>query len=131
VILQRHPNSWHIRGCARVRGRLQPPADKSLMHRALILASLAHGRSQIVGRPGEDVLRTAQALRQLGIDIKQAGDHFDVYGRGLYGLHGSRQDIDCGNSGTTMRLLAGLLAAQPFRSTLIGPSICRWITALW
>jgi 3-phosphoshikimate 1-carboxyvinyltransferase len=118
--LRRVGQEWRIRGPVALRGRLQPPADKSLFHRALLLAAMAEGKSTLRGVPGDDVRRTAVALQQLGVPILFEDDIIRVEGRGLYGLHASRSPIDCGNSGTTMRLLSGLLAAQPFRSVLHG-----------
>jgi 3-phosphoshikimate 1-carboxyvinyltransferase len=119
-VLQRVAQDWRIRGRAVVRGRLRPPADKSLLHRSLLLAALADGVSSLRGVAGDDVRRTAAALQQLGIRVSTRADGLCVEGRGLYGLHASRTPIDCGNSGTTMRLLGGLLAAQPFRTVLQG-----------
>src|SRR3989441_4950021 len=93
------------------------PGDKSISHRALILGAIASGDSHVRGlSPGADVQSTAQCLRALGVEI---GDT-NIAGRGMRGLHASATSLDCGNSGTTMRLLAGLLAAQEFESELTG-----------
>lgn len=96
--------------------------DKSLSHRALLFAALAEGVSTIYGLlHADDCLATRGALECLGVRIDDAGiNEIRVYGVGKYGLKKPSQPIDCGNSGTTMRLLAGLLAAQPFDSVLLG-----------
>lgn len=98
------------------------PGDKSVSHRALMLASIAEGRSCIRGfLEGEDTRATAAVLSQLGvrIDTPAPGERV-VHGVGLRGLHGTAQPLDCGNAGTGMRLLAGLLAGQAFDSRLVG-----------
>ena len=107
---------------APLRGSIRAPGDKSVSHRAVILAAIAEGKSRINGfLEGEDTRATARILSQLGvsIDTPEAGQRV-VYGVGLHGLTGSRQDLDCGNAGTGMRLLAGLLSGQKFASTLVG-----------
>ena len=111
-----------------LQGELQPPGDKSISHRALILSSLAIGESHITGLlQGDDVLATAEACRQLGarVDIERAAEGpaqavTRVQGVGAAGLQAPSKALDMGNSGTAMRLLAGVLAAQPFDSTLVG-----------
>lgn len=103
----------------RLEGTVQLPGDKSISHRALILNSVADGPARVRGlSPGADVASTAACLRALGVEI----DGGEVVGRGLGGLRPAAAPLDCGNSGTTMRLLAGLLAGQPFVSTLVGDS---------
>lgn len=107
-----------------LQGALAMPGDKSISHRALMLAAIADGDSCIRGfLEGEDTRATARILAQLGvaIDTPAAGERI-VHGVGLHGLRASTQPLDCGNSGTGMRLLAGLLAGQHFASTLIGDS---------
>ena len=105
----------------RLRGSFRPPGDKSISHRALILSSLADGPSVLHGlSEGEDVGRTRSALRALGVPIEAQDDGgWRVEGRGLR-LAPSPVPLYCGNSGTTMRLLAGVLAGQPFSSILAG-----------
>lgn len=106
---------------ARLRGRVRVPGDKSISHRALVLASLAEGVSQIENwLPGRDCLATLRCLESLGVPIHRAGDSLRVEGRGLHGLRPPAGPLDCARSGTTMRLLAGLLAGQPFQSVLTG-----------
>ena len=112
---------WKIRRAPAIRTELEVPGDKSISHRAVILAALSNGPCVIKGfLPSEDCLCTVAAMRSLGIEIDNADETTLV-------VHGKRRvftapthDIDCGNSGTTMRLLAGLLAGQPFRSRLTG-----------
>ena len=106
-----------------LQGVLTIPGDKSLSHRAIILASLAGGVTEITGfLAGKDNLATLNAMRQLGVSIEhEAGSSVvRVTGVGLYGLQGSEQPLDLGNAGTGIRLLAGLLSWQSFSSELIG-----------
>ena len=104
-----------------LRGELRPPGDKSISHRALIFACLADGETRVRGLlEGEDVLATLAACRQLGLDARKAGDTWILRGAGRNGLRAPGGDLDMGNSGTAMRLLAGVLAAQPFDSVLVG-----------
>jgi 3-phosphoshikimate 1-carboxyvinyltransferase len=101
---------------------VQVPGDKSVSHRALMLAAIAEGETRIRGfLEGEDTRATAAVLSQLGvrIDAPSPGERV-VHGVGLHGLHAAAQPLDCGNAGTGMRLLAGLLAGQAFDSTLVG-----------
>jgi 3-phosphoshikimate 1-carboxyvinyltransferase len=104
-----------------LRGELRPPGDKSISHRALIFACLAQGVSRIRGLlESEDVRATARACRQLGMAMRREGDEWLLKGVGAQGLQPPAGPLDMGNSGTAMRLLAGVLAAQPFTSELIG-----------
>ena len=105
-----------------LHGRLTVPGDKSISHRAVMLAAIAEGSSRIRGfLEGEDTRATAAILGQLGVRIETPGPgERIVHGVGLHGLHGTDADLDCGNAGTGMRLLAGLLAGQRFRSRLVG-----------
>src|SRR5262245_13873673 len=105
-----------------VHGVVRPPGDKSISHRALLLAAVARGNSEILGLlPGEDVQSTARVLRQLGARVTpvRPGATVRVVGRGLR-LRRPAATLNCGNSGTTTRLGLGLLAAQPFVSRLTG-----------
>jgi 3-phosphoshikimate 1-carboxyvinyltransferase len=112
---------FRIRPSGPLRGEARVPGDKSIGHRALIFASLAEGESRITGLSGGlDNLATADAFRAMGIDIQLHGQAARISGRGLRGLAAPKRAIDCGNSGTTMRLLAGILSAQRFASKLIG-----------
>jgi 3-phosphoshikimate 1-carboxyvinyltransferase len=105
-----------------LRGNVHVPGDKSISHRALMLAALAQGSSRISGfLEGEDTRATARILQQLGVVISAPGAGERVIdGVGLHGLQRSVQPLDCGNAGTGMRLLSGLLAGQDFDSTLVG-----------
>ena len=105
-----------------ITGVVDVPGDKSISHRALMLAAIADGTSRIDGfLEGEDTRATARILQQLGVRIEtpDPGQRW-VYGVGLHGLKGVDSDLDCGNAGTGMRLLAGLLAGQSFPSRLVG-----------
>jgi len=104
-----------------LKGELQTPGDKSISHRALILGSLAAGQSRIDNLlESADVMATANACRQLGMSSVPDGESLLITGVGSNGLSAPADALDMGNSGTAMRLLAGVLAAQPFQSTLVG-----------
>ena len=113
---------WISHPAGPLHGELRVPGDKSISHRALMLASLAEGRSRIEGfLEGEDTRATAAILQQLGVRFTAPAAGVRVIdGVGLHGLRASTQPLDCGNAGTGMRLLAGLLAGQGFDSTLVG-----------
>ena len=102
--------------------RVRVPGDKSISHRALMLGSVAEGRTEVSGfLDGADCLATAGAMRALGVSIEQPSDtEIVIDGVGLRGLRAPAAPLDLGNSGTAMRLMAGLLAAQPFDSVLTG-----------
>ncbi|WP_271195219.1 bifunctional prephenate dehydrogenase/3-phosphoshikimate 1-carboxyvinyltransferase [Pseudomonas turukhanskensis] len=106
----------------RLSGRIRVPGDKSISHRSIMLGSLAEGTTEVEGfLEGEDALATLQAFRDMGVVIE--GPHHGrvtIHGVGLHGLKAPPGPIYLGNSGTSMRLLAGLLAAQPFDVTLTG-----------
>src|ERR1700744_2693767 len=112
-----------------VRGRAQAlgggvsvPGDKSIGHRAVLFAAIADGKATVRGLSGgEDNRSTIGALRALGVAIEDVGPGtVTVDGRGLDGLRAPTIDLDCGNSGTSMRLLSGLLASRPFSARLVG-----------
>ncbi|MDP3939490.1 MAG: 3-phosphoshikimate 1-carboxyvinyltransferase [Deltaproteobacteria bacterium] len=115
-----------VKGGAAIRGEVSVPGDKSISHRAIILGALAEGETRVTNlSPGEDNRRTVDAFRAMGVAIieeesAQGSRVVRVTGAGLRGLRAPAAPIDCGNSGTAMRLLAGVLAGQPFESTLIG-----------
>jgi 3-phosphoshikimate 1-carboxyvinyltransferase len=113
----------HIHGDTRV------PGDKSITHRALMFAALADGESRLAGLlPGEDCRSTAAVLRALGRDIPDLphdGAEIRVAGRGLDGLRPPAAALECGNSGTTARLMMGILASRPFTATLTGDGSLR------
>ncbi|MBK1644645.1 3-phosphoshikimate 1-carboxyvinyltransferase [Thiocapsa imhoffii] len=106
----------------RLRGRLRVPGDKSISHRSIMLAAIAEGETRISGfLEGADALATLHAFRRMGVRI-EGPDQGQVWvrGVGLRGLRASDRPLDMGNSGTSMRLLAGLLAGQSFPVTLVG-----------
>jgi 3-phosphoshikimate 1-carboxyvinyltransferase len=109
-----------------LHGEIRVPGDKSIGHRAVIFASSAHGQSRIFNLSGgEDNLRTVQAFKDMGVKIRSEGDCLLIEGNGWEGLSAPGATIDCGNSGTTMRLLSGVLAGRPFASRLDGDSSLR------
>jgi 3-phosphoshikimate 1-carboxyvinyltransferase len=112
----------------RLRGRLAVPGDKSIAHRYALLAALADGRSTLTHfAPGADCRSTLGCLRGLGVEVNEDTDGtVTVLGRGFGQLRSPAAPLDAGNSGTTMRLLAGVLAGHPFSATMIGdPSLSR------
>jgi 3-phosphoshikimate 1-carboxyvinyltransferase len=109
-----------------IRREVSVPGDKSLSHRALLFAALAEGTSRIVGlQGGHDVAATRRCLGSLGVEIREERERLAVEGRGLGGLAEPGDVLDCANSGTTMRLLAGILAGHPFLSVLTGDPYLR------
>lgn len=105
----------------KVAGTIRVPGDKSISHRALILASLADGESRIRGiLESDDVHSTAEVLRALGAAVPPLSNEMRVKGSGLRGLRQPRLTLDCGNSGTTTRLIAGVVAAHPFSARFEG-----------
>ena len=110
-----------IKPARRLEGTVNLPGDKSISHRAAMLASIAKGTSRISNfAASEDCSSTLRCLEGLGVEIRRDGTSVEVIGRGKNGLLAPRAPLDCGNSGTTMRLLSGILAGQPCESTLIG-----------
>jgi len=115
-----------IEGSGPLRGEITVPGDKSISHRALILGALAEGETDISGfLAGEDCLSTVDCLRKLGVSIAVQESAVRVSGVGLYGLREPAAILDCGNSGTTARLLLGVLAGQPFYTVLTGDGSLR------
>jgi 3-phosphoshikimate 1-carboxyvinyltransferase len=109
-----------------VKGQLNLPGDKSISHRAAILAALGRGRARIENfSTSEDCARTLVCLNQLGVHIEHEDKSILVEGVGIDGLRASNAPLDCGNSGSTMRMLAGVLAGQDFVSTLTGDESLR------
>ncbi len=108
-------------------GRVRVPGDKSISHRALMLSALAVGRSEVRGLlEGDDVLATAAAMRAMGATINRLGDgHYEVYGVGVGGLMSPDDIIDMGNSGTSTRLLLGLMASHDMTVTMTGDASLR------
>ena len=109
-----------------LRGTITVPGDKSITHRAFILGALAQGLTRITGYShGEDCLNTLGVVRELGIDVQEIPEGLEVTGKGLWGLSEPSNVLDCGNSGTGLRLLAGVLAGQKFFSALTGDASLR------
>ncbi len=122
----RRPLAAH-RPAAPLRGTIRVPGDKSISHRALMFAGLAVGETRIEGLlEGEDVLRTAAAMRALGCEVRRTHDHaWRVAGRGVGGLAEPADVLDMGNSGTAARLLCGILASHPLFAVMTGDASLR------
>lgn len=105
-----------------LQGEISVPGDKSISHRAIIFSAIAKGKTTIQGfLDGEDCLATLKAFQAMGVSVEgPVSQQLVIHGVGKYGLQKPQAAIDCGNSGTSMRLLAGLLAAQKFDSVLVG-----------
>ena len=105
-------------------GEVRVPGDKSVSHRAVMLGSLAQGTTEVTGfLNGEDCLRTMKAFQAMGVGIEMTSAlSLRIDGVGLRGLQAPAAELDLGNSGTSMRLMAGLMAGQAFASTLTGDS---------
>lgn len=104
-----------------LKGEVTIPGDKSISHRAVMFGSLAEGMTEITNfLQGADCLSTIDCFRKMGIEIDNTPDRILIHGKGLRGLTAPSEILDVGNSGTTTRLISGILAAQPFTSTLTG-----------
>ena len=115
-------SSLHVQRGASLRGRICVPGDKSISHRALLLAAIAEGTSRIENLlPSGDCRASLRAAEALAVEVEEfSPTRLEVHGRGLHGLREPQRVLDCVRSGTTMRLLAGLLAGQPFLTVLSG-----------
>ncbi len=106
---------------APLRGTLAVPGDKSISHRSVMFGALAQGTTEVSNfLTGADCLSTISCFRQMGIGIEQSGSSVRIHGKGLHGLQQPQQMLDAGNSGTTVRLLSGILAGQAFDSAITG-----------
>lgn len=106
-----------------LKGEVQIPGDKSISHRGIMLGALAKGTTKITNfLQGADCLSTIGCFRQMGIEIENTSNEVLVHGKGLHGLRAPQNTLDVGNSGTTMRLLCGILSPQAFASALTGDS---------
>jgi 3-phosphoshikimate 1-carboxyvinyltransferase len=115
-----------VEPATRVGGGLHVPGDKSIAHRALLLAAMAQGESRIDGLPdGEDVSATVACLRSLGVTIDRTGGPARIHGRGWRSFSPPHGPLDCANSGTTMRLLLGILSGSWVSATLDGDASLR------
>jgi len=118
-------NQIKLKKARTLKGEITPPPDKSITHRAIMFASIAEGKS-IIRNPlmAEDPISTMNAMRALGVEITEVRSHESsaliIHGKGLYGLKEPFDVIDCGNSGTTARLISGILSGNPFFSVLTG-----------
>lgn len=109
-----------------LRGEIAMPGDKSISHRSIMLGSIARGVSTVSGfLRGEDNIATLDAFRAMGVQIHDDGEILRIEGKGLHGLTEAEDVIDCGNSGTSIRLLTGLMAAQRFYTVLTGDRYLR------
>lgn len=103
------------------RGEVTVPGDKSISHRSIMLGSLAKGDTEVYGfLQGADCLSSIDCFRKMGVEIENKGDIVIIHGRGLHGLQAPTETLDVGNSGTTTRLMSGILAAQSFTSRVNG-----------
>ncbi|MBR2765457.1 MAG: 3-phosphoshikimate 1-carboxyvinyltransferase [Blautia sp.] len=115
-----------IKKQSRLRGEITVPGDKSVSHRAVMFGSLAEGTTRITNfLQGADCLSTIACFRQMGTEIRQAGSEILVTGKGLHGLLAPSGVLNAGNSGTTTRLMSGILAGQSFESVIDGDSSLR------
>ncbi len=124
---QRRPPVVRARPAAGLTGTVAVPGDKSISHRALMFGALAVGETRITGLlEGEDVLRTAAAMRALGAEVARDADGtWRVAGRGVGGLTEPADVLDMGNSGTAARLLCGILASHPIFAVMTGDASLR------
>ncbi len=118
--------NYEVRGASSIGGSFEVPGDKSISHRALIFSALANGVSQIDGiSTGADVMSTLKCLSDLHVEIEKIDGVIKVHGKGKHFSSPANCDLDAGNSGTTMRLLTGVLAGQKFESTITGDETLR------
>src|SRR3989338_5072699 len=110
-----------------IAGHVRVPADKAISHRAALLCALSEGQTELTAWPsGDDCQRTLSLVERLGVVVDRLPGGIRIHGVGLTGLRAPQGELDCGESGTTIRLAAGLLAGQPFVSRLTAaPSLCR------
>jgi len=115
-----------VNSCNKISGKISVGGDKSITHRSLILGAIANGKTEIINcSHAEDCLSTIKCLRAMGVEINVEKNKIIIAGRGLKGLKEPEDVLDCGNSGTTMRLLAGLVSGQNFYSVLTGDDSLR------
>jgi len=113
--------SFKSYSCHSLNGSIKVPGDKSISHRSIMLGSIANGVTNISGfLEGEDSLATLRAFQQMGVQIERTGSNIVIHGVGKYGLKSPSKPLDLGNSGTSIRLMSGLLSAQSFNSQLCG-----------
>ena len=113
--------SFKAYSCHSLNGSIKVPGDKSISHRSIMLGSIANGVTNVSGfLEGEDSLATLKAFQQMGVQIERAGSNIAIRGVGKHGLKSPSEPLDLGNSGTSIRLMLGLLSAQSFNSQLCG-----------
>ena len=118
--------TYTVQPAGNLCGEISVPGDKSISHRSIMVGSLARGTTTVRGfLRGEDNMATLNAFRLMGVEIADDGEVLTIAGRGLHGLMEPGDVIDCGNSGTSIRLLTGLLAGQRFFSVLTGDQYLR------
>jgi len=120
--------SMKVKGPARISGSLKVPGDKSISHRVAMLASVANGPSRLTGfASSADCQATLDCIRKLGITVEEDHSALVIHGNGLFGYRPAAQPVrlDAGNSGSTIRMLSGLLAGQPFASEISGDASLR------
>ena len=118
--------SYTVKQAKAVRGEISVPGDKSISHRSIMLGSIARGVTTVRGfLRGEDNISTLDAFRAMGVGVEDDGETLRIRGAGLHGLSEPADVLDCGNSGTSMRLITGLLAGQRFFSVLTGDQYLR------
>lgn len=116
----------HVSPARALKGKITLPGDKSISHRAIMIGSLAGGRTKVANfLPSADCLATVDCFRKLGIEININGNQVEVFGKGLRGLKPIKEMLDVGNSGTTIRLMTGILSGQPFVSKITGDQSIR------
>lgn len=109
-----------------LKGELHIPGDKSISHRSVMFGAIANGRTEVTHfLQGADCLSTISCFRRLGIEIENTPERICIHGKGLHGLRPSKELLDVGNSGTTIRLISGILSGQPFASVLDGDASIR------
>jgi 3-phosphoshikimate 1-carboxyvinyltransferase len=113
--------SFKASSCHSLNGSIKVPGDKSISHRSIMLGSISNGITNVSGfLEGEDSLATLRAFQQMGVQIERMGSNITIHGAGKYGLSSPSEPLDLGNSGTSIRLMSGLLSAQSFNSQLCG-----------
>lgn len=115
-----------IKEAKKLRGEITVPGDKSISHRGIMLGSLAEGDTHLHGfLEGADCLSSIACFQKMGIEIERDGSNVTIHGKGLHGLTKPSEILDAGNSGTTTRLMSGILAGQDFSSTITGDDSLR------
>ena len=122
----RYDEAVKISPARKIKGTVSLPGDKSISHRAALIAAVAAGTSTIKNfSTSDDCTSTLSCLAQLGVEVRRDGSNVHIEGVGLSGFKSPSAPLDCGNSGSTMRMLAGLLAGQQFSSVLTGDDFLK------